>query len=503
MELHELSGLELGAKVRSKEVSVSEVLDHFEKRITEKDPKLHAFTYTAFEEARKAGEKIQADIMEGYGGPLAGVPVGLKDFLPSKKGWKNSHGGVEALQQIDDADSEFCKAVESAGAIVVGKTNAPAFGFRGVTDNHMYGPTSTPFDVSRNSGGSSGGSASAVGGGLLAAAEGGDAGGSIRIPSAWCGCFGFKPSAGLVPSVCRPDAWTATHPYCCGGPITRTVEDAAMILSYMTKYDPRDPLSVPLPYSATDFLGVKRRVNSTSKPLSGMRVAITHNFDLFPDPESEIAETIDRVARILVKAGAIVTTPKFKFNYSLEEYESAWLRSISIDSSIDLELAKQNGFDLIKEHPEQLPIPFMEWNDIAISSTMLDYRKFHEIRTDVLDAHQDIFDRFDIIFAPVAGCSPVKNRVEVGELDRGDDGLTHGPSEINGAHVDNLIGFSYTFLENFIGTPAASVPGGLTSDNLPVGVQVIANRYRDIDVFKVAYVLERDNPWNYNIPFNI
>ena len=111
----------------------------------------------------------------------------------------------------------FYAAARSLGAIAIGKTNAPAFGFSGACQNKMYGPTNNPFDLQRTSGGSSGGSAAAVAAGLVLLAEGGDAGGSIRIPSSWCNLFGFKPSIGTVPSYCRPDGWSATHPYCFNG----------------------------------------------------------------------------------------------------------------------------------------------------------------------------------------------------------------------------------------------------------------------------------------------
>ena len=221
MNLEELSAVQLGALVNNRQISPVEVMTYFQDRIEKRNPSINALVYTKFDEALAVAKNQEARIARGENlGPLAGVPIALKDFLPSKKGWTASHGGVRSFITVDEYDSVFCAACERLGAIAVGKTNAPSFGFSGCCDNPMYGPTSTPWKVGYNSGGSSGGSASAVADGLVGIAEGGDAGGSIRIPSAWCGCFGFKPSAGLVPSVCRPDAWAATHPYCCGGPIT-------------------------------------------------------------------------------------------------------------------------------------------------------------------------------------------------------------------------------------------------------------------------------------------
>lgn len=477
------SALELGAMVNRGEIKPTEILDAYEKRIAEINPKINAIVYTKFDEAKERAREIEEKLVKHqYVGPFAGVPVGLKDFLPSKTGWTASHGGVKCLVTADEYDSEICKAMEKLGAIVIGKTNAPSFGFRATTDNKMYGPTSTPFNTEYNSGGSSGGSASAVSAGLMAIAEGGDAGGSIRCPAAWCGCFGFKPSAGLVPSVCRPDAWTATHPYCCGGPITRTVDDAANVLSAMIKYDPRDPISVPTPPDMIrNIISRVPAMQSTS-----LKIGYTFDFDIFPEPEPEIKSAIIHVVDTLKNAGHTVDEVKFNFKSTKQEMEEAWLRGICIDTAVDCELDKQKGFDLIGDHAEDLPGAFIKWNDIAIKSTMLDYRKFHEVRTDILDAHLNIFDNYDIILAPVTGCMPVKNS---------DDFDTEGPSVISGVEVDPLIGFSYTFLENMIGTPAASIPVGLGNNNLPIGLQVIGNRYCDDKVFAICRKIEELMPW--------
>lgn len=492
MQLEELSAIELGSLVNERKVSPTEVVKYFESRIDARNDSINAFTYTKFEEAEQAAADLEKRISSNEEvGPLAGVPIALKDFLPSKKGWTHSHGGVRSIaDKVDDYSSPFTEACESMGAISLGKTNAPAFGFRGLTDNHMYGPTSTPFNPLYNSGGSSGGSCSAVSAGLVLAAEQGDAGGSARCPAAWCGCFGFKPSAGIVPSICRPDAWTATHPYCCGSPATKTVDDAALILNAMIGYSPDDPISVITPENLKDLRRYKN-ILQNSKPLAGMKIGVTYDFKLFPTPVVEIRNAIDTVLRLLEGAGAEVITADFQFNHDREEIEDAWLRGICIDTAVDMELWKRDGYDLPKDHSDEVASAFLKWNDIAIHSTMMDYRKFHEVRTDILDAHNRVFKDCDIIIAPVSGCMQILNSHV------GPDGLVIGPDYISGEPVDPLIGFCYTYLENMIGTPAASIPAALSSDNLPVGVQVIGRRYHDDDVLKVCYFLESANPWRH------
>ena len=479
MQLEHLSALELGKLVNRKIISPVEVIEYFEDRIETRNKKINAFTYTRFEEAEERAKAMETAIMKGCAvGPLAGVPIALKDFLPAKKGWTASHGGVRSFITVDEEDCTFWQAAERLGCIAVGKTNAPSFGFRGTTYNKMYGNTNNPFNTAYNSGGSSGGSCAAVGSLMVPLASCGDAGGSTRVPSAWCNCFGFKPSAGIVPSVCRPDAWTATHPYCCDGPTSRTVMDSALIMEQMMRYDPKDPISVPIPHKQFSEL-MKRDIKD-------MRIAVTHDYDLFKSVDSQIIDAVDRVADVLKNAGAAVEYVHFSFKHGLDEMVAAWLRSISVDSAVDLEIMKETtGFDLIGDHAEDLPDQFIEWSKIAFSSTMMDYRQFHEIRTDILDANLAVFGDYDIIISPVTSCMPVLN---------GDD--TKGPDNMQGEDVEQLIGFCQTWLQNMTGNPAASVPAGLGSNNLPIGVQVIGRRYFDEDVYAVAHTIEQMMPWS-------
>ena len=478
-KLENLSAVELGKLVSNKDLSPVETIEYFLDRINTRNKSINAFVYLKPDEALDEAKKLEKKILSGeYVGPFAGVPFGLKDFLPTKKGWTASHGGVKCYQTVDVEDSEFCKAAEKLGGIAIGKTNAPAFGFRATTDNKMYGPTSTPFKVGYNSGGSSGGSCAAVADGLVPISETGDAGGSTRCPASWCGCFGFKQSAGLVPSVCRPDAWTATHPYCCGSAATRTVLDSAYIIDAMKRYDHRDPLSVPIADSMVD--AVRYHYYNYKKTL---KIGFTYNFDLFAYPEKEIADAITETAKML-NAEPV----KFNFKYPISDMEEAWLHGINLDDAMSPKVD-----ELVAEHPEDFPEAFLKWNKIAKATVLDNYKKFHRVRTDILDAHCDVFDKYDIIIAPVTGCLPVKNS---------DNFDTKGPNEISGQPVDPLIGFSYTYLENMIGTPAASVPFGISKEGLPIGIQVIGRRYDDAKVFAVCKMLEEINPWSYDIPFS-
>ena len=389
--------------------------------------------------------------------------------MPTKKGWTATHGGVRSMVTIDDEDSIFYSSARSLGCVALGKTNAPAFGFRATCDNKMYGATKNPYSLDHNSGGSSGGSASAVGAHLVPIAEGGDAGGSIRVPSAWCNCFGYKASAGAIPNVCRPDAWTATHPYCTPGPISRSIRDSKTILSKMIGYDKRDPISAP------------SLLHRDPSLVHEIQIGFSYDFDFFPDPDDEIKECIDGVVKVLGKAGNSVKPVNFNIAYRRNEVENSWLRSISVDSAVDFELMKKNGVDLLSEHPEDFPQELIYWNEIAMASDMLDYRKFHDIRTNILDAHISAFEDVDFIITPVTGCLPVLNSDAKGK--------TVGPNSIGGEQVNPLIGFAYTYLENMTGFPAASLPVGFSDSGLPIGIQIIAPRYRDYELINFCSYL--------------
>lgn len=486
MELEKLSGIEIGKLVNSRQVSAVESLKYFQKRIEKYNPVINAFTYTQFDDALEIARIQDKRIADGeYVGPLAGVPVGLKDFLDSKPGWTNSHGGVEALIRTDKFYSQFCRAAEHIGAIPVGKTNAPAFGFSGACQNKLYGATSNPFDPSRTSGGSSGGSAAAVAAGLLPISESGDAGGSTRNPANWCNLVGFKASLGTIPSMCRPDGWAATHPYCFNGCVTKTVEDSALMLRHMAWYNPFDPISLPI-NADKDFVNL---LQNPEKPLNKMKIAYTSDFGLFKHVDPEIVDIVESTAYRLEEAGARVTPVTFNFQHSLEEIMYCWAWAISIDTALDLDAWKKKKLDLVKDYRDQLPEEFIMFNEIAAKADIWDMRKFNEIRTDILDNFQKVLLRYDAIISPVSICKPMPN-------------AWGGKCvEVCGEKLDpslNFISFCMTPFANFIGYPAVSVPAGMTNDNLPVGMQIIGRQYRDSDVLTLAKGVEDIQPWRDN-----
>jgi amidase len=483
-ELAESTTTELASRIRRRELSPVELLEATIARIKERNPSLNALVFLAFDEARAAARAAERAVMDGaLLGPLHGVPTAIKDLFDFKPGWPATFGGIPALRDFSlDAYCGFAERAEAAGAILVGKGNSPVMGFRGTCDNPLFGPSRNPFDTTRNTGGSSGGCAAAVADGLLTFAEGTDGGGSIRIPASWCGVFGFKPSFGRVPFLGRPNAFGSTDPFVFEGPLTRTVEDAALVLSAIAGHDPRDPFSLDDP---ADF------TTATRRSVAGMRVAFTPDYGIYPvDPR--VAVVVADAVRALEEAGAHVEQVDLGLRRDQRELSDLWCRLIMPINVATTEGLKAFGIDLRRDHPDDLPWQYREWLDRGYALTALDIAGDQVMRTEVLDAFVGVFADFDLVVGPTLCGLPVENA---------GDGNTVGPGEIEGVAVDELIGWCPTYLVNFIGNPAASVPAGL-ADGLPVGLHVIGRRYADADVLAASAALERVRPWRdaYRIP---
>jgi amidase/aspartyl-tRNA(Asn)/glutamyl-tRNA(Gln) amidotransferase subunit A len=446
-------------------------------RIERRNPSLNAFVYLDFEQAMESARAAEAALYSRAKlGPLHGVPAAMKDLFDFKPGWPSTFGGIRALRnQVIDAYCTYSERMERAGAILVGKTNAPVMGLRGTADNHLFGPTRNPFDVSRNPGGSSGGSAAAVADGMISIAEGTDAGGSIRIPAAWCNVYGYRSSYGRVPFTGRPNAFASLTPFIFEGTLTRTVEDAAIGLQVMAGPDSRDPFSL---LDTPDFAA------ALSRPVTGWRIAYSPNFDVFPI-ESGVARAVTQAVHSFVEAGATVDEINVGITRPQHELSDTWNRLMMPLNISSLESLKSAGIDLMRDHPEDLPPEYRRWIEIGYGLSAMDVWNDQIIRTEVYDAIESVLQRYDLLVTPTVACLPVKNTA---------DGNTLGPSQINGEEVDPLIGWCLTYLTNFSGHPSASIPAGLV-DGLPVGMQIIGRREADIDVLAASAAYERVHPW--------
>lgn len=410
-------------------------------------------------------------------GPLHGVPTAIKDLFDFKPGWPYTFGGVRAMKDcVAHWHCAFAERIEKAGAIILGKTNSPTMGFRGTCDNYMFGPTRNPFNLAKNTGGSSGGSAAAVADGLVPLAEGTDAGGSIRIPAAWCNVVGYQASFGRVPVPVRPNGFGGTNPFVYEGPITRTVEDAALALSALAGFDLRDPFSID---TKEDFVAATRR------SIKGWKIAYSPDLDVY-QIAPEVRAVVDKAVEAFVEAGASVERVNLGIKRSQRELSDAWCRIIGPLNIAGLEGMKEAGIDLMKDHRGDFPPEYLHWIEVGEKMSAMDHFNDQKIRTEIYDAVQGALDTHELLITPTLACMPVDNAT---------DGNTKGPSSINGREVDPLIGWCLTFITNFSGHPSVSIPAGL-SGGLPVGLQIIGRRTADGDILAGAAAFERLRPWH-------
>jgi amidase len=482
-ELAYVSAADLAARIRRRDLSPVEVVDAFIERIEARNPSLNAFVYLDLNGARTKAKEAESALMAGEQvGPLHGVPSALKDLFDFKPGWPASLGGIRALKDhVVNSYCVFCERMEArGGAVLLGKTNSALMGFRATCDNYLFGPTRNPFNLAKNSGGSSGGSAAAVADGLLPIAEGSDAGASIRVPAAWCSAYGFKASFGRVPFVVSGNAFgAADSPFLFEGPITRTVEDAAIALNVLSGQDSRDPFSLTEP--ATDFTAATRR------SIRGLRIAYSPNLDIFP-VDRGVAETVNRAVLALEDAGVHVEEVKLGIKRSHKELSDAWSGLYMLLNLQAFENMKRDGIDLLGEHRGDFPPQYLDWVEKANRLSGLDFYRNQAVRTEIFNALQGVLNDFDLLITPTTACPPVDNS---------DDGNTVGPSAINGVEIDPLVGWALTYFLNFSGHPAASIPAGLLN-GLPVGMQIIGRRNADFDVLAVSAAFERLRPWHEN-----
>ena len=475
------SATQLAADIRDGTVTPVEVVDAFLDRIDSRDDAVNAFITVTGDTARSVAEDRTAAVDAGEPlGPLHGVPVAIKD-LTAVAGVPQTFGAAPLADFVPEASATVVDRLREAGAIVIGKTNTPEFGLKVKTDNLLVGPTSTPFDLDRNAGGSSGGSAAAVADAMAPIAEGSDAGGSVRIPSAFCGVVGVKPSFGRIPLSSRPNAFSAHTPFIHEGVHARTVADAALTLDVLAGPDDRDPFSLPAPRES--YRG------ALDRSVADLRVAFSPDLGIFPiddrvadvvaDAVADLATVVDAVDEVAVDLGHDLDELVQDTSMVQWEVETAAMAATLEDTM---------GLDVTGADRDALPAEMVEMVEAGRTADPVAYRQADLARTDVYDGLQDVLDEYDLLASPVTTVPPFSNDVL-------------GPTEVDGVPVDPLSGWFLTFPYNMSGHPAVSVPGGLTDDGLPVGLQLAGRRFHDGDLLAAAAALEAVRPWHEDYPW--
>jgi amidase len=446
------SARELARLIATRTVSPVEVLDAYLAAIEALNPKLNAIVTLAADQARDAARRAEDAVMKGAGrGRLHGLPIGVKDITPTA-GIRTTYASPLYKDYLPAEDAEAVRRLKSAGAIVLAKTNTPEFGAGAHTNNTLFGPTRNPWNPALSPAGSSGGSAAAVAAGMLPIAQGTDFGGSVRVPAAFCGIVGIRATPGLVPSYPLHLLWDPGQVH---GPLARDAEDAALFLDTIIGFSRISPISVAPPWeSAAAAL-------ARSDGIKGLRVAYVSDIAGI-GIDAEI-DTICRGAAVaLQKLGAEVEEIEFDASAGRAAYQT-W-----------------RGFWMVGQQYQRLSQigefgPNLKGNiEAGLKLTALDYARAEHAREKVFHRFRKLFERFDVLLTPAAPVKPFPVEMNF-------------PDSINGRKLENYIDWiAPAYLITLVSLPAASAPAGLSQDGLPIGMQIVAPRFEEPLILRVA-----------------
>ena len=463
------SAADLAAGVAARRLSATEVARAFLERITRLNPAVNAVCTVnprALEDAAECDGRLRAG---GRPRPLEGVPFVVKDILQTA-GLRTTFGSMIYEHHVPDEDAVSVARLRAAGAILVGKTNTPEFAHDVNTTNKIFGTTRNPWNLGTTAGGSSGGTGAAVAADLAPIGLGTDLGGSIRIPSAFCGTVGLRPVPGRVPVYPSDFGWDTLVEHV-HGPMTRTVEDCGLMLAALAGPDDRDPTS--LPAESRDYTEAARYAGR----LDGRRVAYTRDLNGLVLVDPEVARLTAEAARAFERRGATVDEACF---------DVADVREI---------IAGTRGFGMVARYADRLDL-HRDWmtpqliNQVT-AALELDVRtitRAERLRTSYWHRVRTFLERYDYILTPTIP-------VPAFRLDR------PLPTEIGGVPVERFYDvFLTTYAFSITGLPVMSVPCGLTSQGLPVGLQIVGRRLREDLVLEAAAAYARACPEHFRPP---
>lgn len=453
-----LSALELRRLYTRRALSPFEVTEAVLRRIDRTNPSLNAYVTVTADLALQQARRAERDYAAGRTDSLLlGVPVSLKDLTPTK-GIRTTRGSLLWKDWIPDYDPPIVERIYAAGAVLLGKTNTPELGWKGDSGNRVVGPTHNPWRRGQTAGGSSGGAAAAVAAGLGPLAQGTDGAGSIRIPSGFCGIFGFKPSFGLVPYYPPSAVESLAHV----GPITRTVRDAALFLDVLAGPDARDRLS--LNATGISYLA------AVEGDVRGLRVAYSPDLGYAP-VEPEVRALVDRAAGAFRELGREVeqVAPGFADPYPI--LDVIWATAQAAGHRDDFERVR-----------DQLDPGRAAVIEAGFGISGVDLAVANARRAEFADQVRRFMEPWDLLLTPT---------MPVTAFTAGQD----HPGTVVGTTTSYLSWTPFTYPFNLTGQPAATVPCGFAPNGLPVGLQIVGRWHDDVTVLRAAATFEAAHPW--------
>jgi len=460
-----LNAVEIANKIRKGEISAVQTMEAHLTQIERINPQVNAIVTLvpelALEEARKADEK---QAKGGNIGPLHGLPIAHKDLVPTK-GIRTTFGSLVFQDFIPEEDALLVERLREGGAIMLGKTNTPEFGAGSQTFNQVFGVTRNPYDLSKTCGGSSGGAAVSVACRMLPIADGSDLGGSLRNPTNYCNVVGFRPSVGRVPSWPNESGWNS---FAVDGPIARTVEDTALMLSVLAGPDSRSPIC--LPESGPIFL------KSLERNLKGVRIAWSPDLGGLP-VDSLVTETLEAQRHVFEDLGCVVEEGFPDFSDADEIFKTfrAWFYELKLAS-------------LLPEHREKIKETVV-WNiESGMKLSGPELGRAEVKRTALFHRVREFMQDYDFLALPVSQVPPFPVEQEY-------------VSEINGLQMGTYLDWMRScYFISVTGQPAISVPCGFTAEGLPVGLQLVGRPQDDLGVLQLANAFEKATGFYKTIP---
>lgn len=449
------SATALARAIAQRELSVVDVIAAFLDRIERINPKVNAIVTLCADEAMAQAEAMDRTFAAGSDKPLYGLPIAIKDLVLTR-GIRTTMGSPIYADFVPDVDELFVERLKAAGAIIIGKTNTPEFGAGSQTFNPVFGATRNPYALDRTCGGSSGGAAVALACEMLPIADGNDLGGSLRNPASFCNVVGFRPTPGRVPN--WPKQFSSDQ-FGVTGPMARTVEDAALLLSVMAGPDPRVPIS--LSESGAAFLG------PFATDLKGLRVAWSS--DLGGNPvDTAVTTVLEQALPVFEDLGGVIdiASPDLRDAEEIFSTFRAWMF-----------VAKFR--DDYEQHSELMK-DTLRWNiEQGLKLTLADVTAATIKHSSLVERIAGFFDDHDILLCPAAQVPPFSL----------DQEWVHS---INGIELATYLDWmAVCWAITVTGCPAISVPAGFTPDGLPIGIQIVGPRGRDREVLEVAHAFEQ------------
>lgn len=440
------------------ELSAAELTAASLRQIERANPGLNAIctlSECALDDARALDSQAAAGRPKG---PLHGLPIGIKDITDTR-GLRTTYGSPLYAEHVPTADAEVVRRIRAAGAVIVGKTNIPEFAAGGNTFNELFGATRNPWNPALTAGGSSGGGAAALASGMVALAEGTDLGGSLRMPASFCGVVGLRPSVGLVPTWPTPFAWDTLSVH---GPMARTAEDVALLLEVMAGPSPRSPLAQP--NAGRNFVDAVRQRQG-----KGLRLAYCADIAGIGVDE-EVARVCQEAARELAQCGAEVEEIDLDLSYARAAFLTLRGHWMVVHHRHHLGKIDQLGANVAGNIRAGLEITTRQ---LAEAETA---------RGRLREELQRLFETFDHLLTPTMAVPPFA--VE-----------QNYPETVAGKRMATYVDwFAPTFVLSAAGLPVASVPCGLDSGGMPVGLQVVGRSFGEEQVLATAGLVQDVHP---------